>query len=55
MLPKTYRYIRWYLTDIEVVDNAFIEDKINKLVKAGGVDVTSSKTKREDLLKNKIS
>ena len=55
MLPRNYRYIKWYLTDIEVVDNKFIEDKINKLVKAGGVDVTDSKTKREDWLKNKIS
>lgn len=55
MLPKNYRYIRWYLTDIEIVDNAFIEDKVSKLIKAGGVDVTSSKSKREDWLKNKIS
>lgn len=55
MLPRNYRYIRWYLTEIEIVDNKFIEDKINRLVKAGGVDVTDSKTKREDWLKNKIS
>ena len=55
MLPKVYRYIKWYLTDIETVDNAFIEAKVKKLIKHGGVDVTSSKSKREDWNENEIS
>lgn len=55
MLPRNHRYIKWYLTDIEIVDNKFIEDKIKSLVKHGGVDVTTSKSKREDWLKNKVS
>lgn len=55
MLPKAYRYIKWYLTDIETVDNAFIEAKVKKLIKHGGVDVTSSKSKREDWNENEIS
>lgn len=55
MLPKSCRYIKWYIQNLYLVSEKELDKKLGSLIRRGGVDVTESKCNIEDWIKNKIS